>query len=589
VELPGTGTQNQYQPSRDGWQLAVDAAGIGSFYYDRASQNLRMDARLLDIFGLDEHTFHNSIDEFAQRVHPDDRERIRQCVRYALQNVADYEVQYRVVRPTGEVRWVRAHGRAQADAAGRADRLLGAIIDVTEYREGESRTTRILESMAAGLLSVDKQWRIVYLNAEAERILGRARQDLVGSNYWQVFPNSVGSEFEPVYRRAMASGQAETFEAYSPEPLNAWHEVRASPTVDGLSLYFVNVSSRHEARELVRLTAQVSEQLASSLEIDDAVRELARLVVPRLGDWSIVSVIDDNGELRDLASWHVDPRLRPAVETFAANRLIDRTRSGPVHQARQSARPVVYYSGVMGRMRHNLNSPLALAAVEELAPESSAAFPLVANGRVRGILSTCRGPERAPLSAEEISVGIGIAHRAGMALDNARLYAEQRANSERLAQVNGRLRELVQHERRVARALQDALLTELPEPENLQLAARYLTASDDDQVGGDWYDGFVLPDGTTKLIIGDVVGHDISAAAIMGQLRNMLRALAWDRDEPASRVVARLDRAMRDLRLNTLATVSLVSIEHGGHDRASGRHTLRWTNAGHPPPLVVTP
>jgi PAS domain S-box-containing protein len=577
---------DEYSSARVGWQLAVDAVGIGSFYYDRASRRLRMDARMLDILGVAPGEWRESIDDFALRVHPEDRERLRQCVRYSLDNVADYEVQYRVLRPSGELRWVRAHGRAQAGPDGRTDRLLGAVIDLTEYREGESRTARILESMAAGFLSVDREWRVIYVNAETERILGRPRQELVGRDLWETF--SVAAEFEEAYRRAMKSGVAETVEAHSAAPLDGWYEVRVSPTVDGLSLYFIDVTDRHEARELVRLSERVGQRLATSLEIEDAVSELARLVVPALGDWSIVSVIDADGELRDVASWHHDPELLPVVQQFASNRLIDRARRGPLQQAQHSSRPVVYHSGVMPRMRLNLTSPTALAAIERLAPESSAAFPLVANGTVNGVLSICRGPQRPPMTADEISVGVGIAHRAGLALDNARLYAEQRSSAERLVQVNEQLRQMVQHDRRVARALQDVMLTRLPEPDHLHLVARYLTASEGDQVGGDWYDAFVLPNGLTTLMIGDVVGHDIAAAALMGQLRNMLRALAWDRQESPAQTVGRLDLAMRDLNLETLATVTLMVIDQTEEDRLSGHRTLRWTNAGHPPPIVVT-
>ena len=165
---------------------------------------------------------------------------------------------------------------------------------------------------------------------------------------------------------------------------------------------------------------------------------------------------------------------------------------------------------------------------------------------------------------------------------------EAAAASERLhAAANLQLQQAGRHDRSVARALQTAMLTQLPESANLQMAARYLTAAEQDQVGGDWYDAVVRPTGSTVLVIGDVVGHDIAAAAMMGQLRNMLRALIWDRNEPPSAVVARLDRAIRDLRVNTMATLAVVSIEQSAPDQHAGARTLRWTNAGHPAPILI--
>ncbi len=158
--------------------------------------------------------------------------------------------------------------------------------------------------------------------------------------------------------------------------------------------------------------------------------------------------------------------------------------------------------------------------------------------------------------------------------------------SERLREANRQLQRAGRHDRGVALALQAAMLTQLPETERLQLAARYLTAAEQDQVGGDWYDALVLPDAMTTLVIGDVIGHDIAAAAVMGQLRNILRAFIWDRNERPSAVVGRLDRAIRDLRIGTQATMIVARVESQPGD-PTGRLLLRWTNAGHPAPVLV--
>lgn len=140
-------------------------------------------------------------------------------------------------------------------------------------------------------------------------------------------------------------------------------------------------------------------------------------------------------------------------------------------------------------------------------------------------------------------------------------------------------------DRTVSRILQNAMLTELPEPRHLHLAARYVANVETDQVGGDWYDAAVLPNGATMIAVGDVVGHDITAAAGMGQLRGLLRAVAWDRQEPPSAVLARVERAMSGLRIDTLATAIFGRIEP---TEADGLRRLRWSNAGHPPPLLVS-
>ncbi|MDX6207149.1 MAG: hypothetical protein QOF39_3206 [Frankiales bacterium] len=134
-----------------------------------------------------------------------------------------------------------------------------------------------------------------------------------------------------------------------------------------------------------------------------------------------------------------------------------------------------------------------------------------------------------------------------------------------------------------AALLQRSMLTDLPEVEHLELIARYLPAQDNAKIGGDWYDSFVLPDGVTALAIGDVAGHDMPAAAIMGQLRNLLRGIAWHTNAAPHQVISGLDRTAHGLGVTDLATVIYARIEptHTGGWRA------RWANAGHPPPLLV--
>jgi serine phosphatase RsbU (regulator of sigma subunit) len=138
----------------------------------------------------------------------------------------------------------------------------------------------------------------------------------------------------------------------------------------------------------------------------------------------------------------------------------------------------------------------------------------------------------------------------------------------------------------LAEALQRSMLTAPPDVAGAEIAVRYLPAAEAAAVGGDWYDAFGQPDGSTMFVIGDVSGHDTAAAATMGQLRSLLRGIATTHEDagPAA-VLCRLDRAMQLLRIGTLATAALVQLA-GGPD---GGRRLRWATAGHLPPAVVGP
>lgn len=146
------------------------------------------------------------------------------------------------------------------------------------------------------------------------------------------------------------------------------------------------------------------------------------------------------------------------------------------------------------------------------------------------------------------------------------------------------LRSSVRRSEETAALLQHSMLTELPQVDHVELLARYLPAQDSAQIGGDWYDAFVLPDGVTGVVVGDVAGHDMPAAAQMGQLRNLLRGIAWHTNPLPHEALSALDTTAHGLDVTDLATAIYGRIEVS----AAGLCRFRWANAGHPPPLLVT-
>ncbi|MEV4348247.1 SpoIIE family protein phosphatase [Actinoplanes sp. NPDC049596] len=137
----------------------------------------------------------------------------------------------------------------------------------------------------------------------------------------------------------------------------------------------------------------------------------------------------------------------------------------------------------------------------------------------------------------------------------------------------------------VADTLQEAIRSRLPAVDRYELAAHYLPADRHEKVGGDWYDAVTGRDGRLTMVIGDVVGHDMAAAARMGQLRSILRAYIVDRQEPPSALLRRLDTANHALGEPIIATAVVAVID----TLPTGGHRLRWSNAGHPPPVVIRP
>jgi phosphoserine phosphatase RsbU/P len=194
--------------------------------------------------------------------------------------------------------------------------------------------------------------------------------------------------------------------------------------------------------------------------------------------------------------------------------------------------------------------------------------PLRARGETFGALALMTAGARPPHTEMEIATAVEVARRGALALDNARLYGRQQ---------------------RAAETLQRSLLTPPPEPDRLEVAVRYRPASSHALVGGDFYDAFQQSDGATLLVIGDVVGHSIEAAAAMSQLRSTVRTLAYDRPDSPAQTLTRVDWVLTGLHFDTLATALLARIEQPPEQARAGLRTLRWSSAGHPPPLLLHP
>jgi serine phosphatase RsbU (regulator of sigma subunit)/PAS domain-containing protein len=576
TELELSALSREFEAHRLRFELAIDAAEIGSFDWDLASGRLVWDDRMVQILGHERDTFDETIEAFSSRIHPDDRARTLGAVQAAIDTCGDFDTEFRIVLPTGETRWLHARGRVVADDLGRATRFLGAGFDTTSQRHTDVRVSRVLEAMKSAFFSLDRQWRFTYVNAESERVLRRTRAEMLGGTIWELFPAAVDSVFEEEYRGAMATGRERVFEAYYPAPLDAWFEIRAWPSPDGLSVYFLDITERRAAEERARrsaarlaviaeVAAAVSDAAGEARGEHEAVRRLARAVVPVLGDWVIASLVGDDGRLHDVASWHADPALRDTARRYSELRLAALSSTAPIVEALRSGQPVIV-DDVAAAVGSTLPPGEVREVFAALAPRTAVTLSLNARGRTVGALSLYRSRDRSAADADDVATIREVADRVALALDNSRLYEQQR---------------------RMAEGLQRSLLTAPPESDHAEIVVRYRPAMRAAEVGGDWYDAFLQPSGATVVVIGDVVGHDTAAAAAMGQLRGMLRGIAYRDGAGPAGVLMELDAAIQGLGMGTMATAAIARVEQTAEERAAGTTRVRWSNAGHPPPLLM--
>jgi serine phosphatase RsbU (regulator of sigma subunit) len=222
----------------------------------------------------------------------------------------------------------------------------------------------------------------------------------------------------------------------------------------------------------------------------------------------------------------------------------------------------------VGDMAADRRWPLVAAEAVEVGVGSSLSVPLLDGGQVMGALNLYAAVPHAFDTPSQLAAE-ALARQGAITMRYLQLLHRERAD--RLA------------ERGVAETLQRSLLPTLPQLDGLSCASRYLPAASGVKVGGDWYDVFALPDGAVGIAVGDVMGHDVAAAAAMGQLRSVLRSYAYEGSSPAT-VLDRMDRLVRGFDMAYVATAvyARLVLDHAGA-------MMLFANAGHPPPLVQHP
>ncbi|HTJ24958.1 MAG TPA: SpoIIE family protein phosphatase [Candidatus Limnocylindria bacterium] len=306
-----------------------------------------------------------------------------------------------------------------------------------------------------------------------------------------------------------------------------------------------DIDSQKRLEEREAFLARAGERLGASLDVNATVAGIKALVVPRLADRCWISLVDDEGgyALSGIGSSDV-------AEELEMRRWI----GSPLPPAAHDAVAEIVRHGEPIVADERVRFPDAWLCRGESC--ATMVVPLVNGDLAVGALAIARDDR--PYDADDVGVVREFARRAALSLRHARLYLRERTTAD---------------------ALQRAMLpAQLPLLADVRFSASYSAASESQRVGGDFYDAFELPDGRVALTIGDVTGHGLEAAVIMGEIRQALRAASFERAEPS----LILDRASR-LLVASGRTVFVTAI-FGVFDPVSGRFS--YATAGHPPPIL---
>ncbi|WP_254715234.1 SpoIIE family protein phosphatase [Actinomadura sp. NAK00032] len=464
--------------------------------------------------------------------------------------------------------------------------VLVVAVDVTEQVAAVARADRAIEEQRRSRRRLES---LVWMNAQVvwvtdadggvtessggwEQITGQSREDFLGDGWKQAL--------HPDDREPTTRSWDETRRQVRP-----WHhvyrvrtqrgeyrhfEVRSAPVVeDGAVVEWIgtcfDVEQEWCERQRRDLLDSAAAAAAEHTALSDMFAALVGVLVPALADGCGVHLLPDLGD-------------RPAGAPITVRRIATAASSGLRRQPPTGEERFTPDSGFAralerrrplqrtfppGRPPADLLPRSTTAWLTESGATSVVLMPVVVDGAVAAMVTAARRGDRDPMSPQDVALMQQIFEHTHDALSAAvRFHRTQQ----------------------VALALQHGLLAEPPEHGDLRIVARYMASPAAAEVGGDWYDSFVLPDGATAVAIGDVAGHDLAAAVDMSRLRNMLRVLTADLLAPPGEVLRRLNNAMETVAPDATATCVLARVE----EPEPGRWRLNYAVAGHPPPLLVT-
>ncbi|WP_062646348.1 SpoIIE family protein phosphatase [Streptomyces maremycinicus] len=580
-----------YHPDTPAPTGLLDVLSVSALVIDIDGRIVFWSPQAEDLFG---YTAQEALGKYAARllIHPEHLQSVVRLFADVLETGRSWAGAFPIRHKDGSTRLMEFRNMRLQDDLGDVYALgIAADHDLLQRVETDlALCERLISQSPIGLALLDPDLRYLLVNPALERIDGIPAEDHVGRRLREAMPLPDIDTIESALRQVLTTGTPllDQYHVGRP-PTDPDHEHAWSLSfyrledpggrVLGAAASVVDVTERHRAaaeadraRRRLALIAEASTRVGTSLEVDRTARELAEIAVPQLADVVAVDILDsalacrrsrrpDNGAelFRALAlkAAHPTVALRAAdppgdVAAYDGDRLVTLC----VH----TGRPVlVRHVGEQDIPRIARDAEGA-ALLARAGVHSYLAVPLIAHGEVLGALDLKRTRNPLPFDEDDVILAGELAGRAAVAIDNARWF---------------------QSVRNTALTLQRSLLPDhAPQHTGLELASRYQPAQATSEVGGDWYDVIPLTDDKTALVVGDVMGNGIDAAATMGRLRTATCAYA-DLDLEPGDVLRHLDKITCDLEHY------IVTCLYAVYDPRTRQ--CRIANAGHMPPALAGP
>jgi PAS domain S-box-containing protein len=436
--------------------------------------------------------------------------------------------------------------------------------------------TQLLNFAPLGVIRVDEQGRVLAWNVKACEMLDGSDEDLPNVSIFDLLPDRDRIRHLIVASLAGSSDAPEEIFEVSGNGHKQYLELRSAAlpsdsTPDAAMLLLTDVTDRIVAereRETtmrqIAFLADASGVLSSSLELGVVLERLAEAVVPFLGDWCAVDLVDREGVIRRVAVRHQDPSKAAYSDKLRAYAPA-RHSEVPVAQVLRTQRPKLFTNKDDDLLDLIAQNDEHRGLLVELGLASGLVVPMISAGRLLGSLMLVSADPARRYGASELGLAQDIAQRAALAMENARLFQERSY---------------------VARTFQESLLPpSLPLIPGVEVAARYRAAGEGNEVGGDFYDLFALRDESWGLVIGDVCGKGPDAATITALARYTTRAAAMQVPNPKEVLESLNEAILEQTSDERFATVAYACVEPSIPGSSARRIVVAC--AGHPFPLVL--
>ncbi|MEU8976172.1 SpoIIE family protein phosphatase [Streptomyces monashensis] len=569
----------------------LDVLSVAAVVLDAGGRIVFWTPQAEELFG---YTAEEALGEYAARlmIHPEHLKAVRSLFAEVVETGRSWAGAFPIRHKDGSTRLMEFRNMRLLDDLGDIY-ALGIAADHTLLQRVETDLAlceRLINQSPIGLALMDPDLRYLLVNPALERIDGIPAEDHIGRHLRETLPFPDVDTIESALYQVLTTGTPLLDQYHvgrtltDPDHDHAWslsfyRLEDPGGRVLGAATSVVDVTERHlaaieadRARRRLALVADASMRVGTTLDVEQTARELAEIATPELADVVAVDVLDSALACRRthrpetgpelfralaLKAAHPTPALRAAdppgdLAAYDGDRLVTLC----VH----TGRPVLVRHVDDHDLRRIARDKEATTLLARAGVHSYLAVPLIAHGEVLGALDLKRTRNPLPFDQDDVVLAGELANRAAIAIDNARWF---------------------QSVRNTSLTLQRSLLPDHPPHHTgLELASRYQPAQATSEVGGDWYDVIPLADDKTALVVGDVMGNGIDAAATMGRLRTATCAYA-DLGLAPEAVLQHLDKITCDLEHY------IVTCLYAVYDPR--RRRCHIANAGHMPPALSRP